>query len=193
MAKASQSSGVVMDSFQLETIGQLHAVSTDLFVPFVIRRLAQPGGPLEAILDVTLEGIVGPGSERRSLQLLWSPQSVPGLPPPVPATTVTEWAALGIACVVLWRYAGARLSEVTLFGDRFDYWVNRGDERLGLEVSGTVDEDVRARHRDKVRQWRANPYQADGFVVVVGFNARQAIFSYHRFAEENDDKRNGPF
>ena len=30
---------------------------------------------------------------------------------------------------------------------------------------------------------RANPYGADGYVVVVGLAARHVIFSFHRFDE----------
>lgn len=51
-------------------------------------------------------------------------------------------------------------------------------------MSGTVDEDVEQRHRQKVRQLHDNPYGVDGYVVVVGFAARRAIFSFHRFAED---------
>jgi hypothetical protein len=102
----------------------------------------------------------------------------------VPETTVTEWAALGVACAVVWHYGGLRLSAVSLDGDRFDYWVEREGRRWGLEISGTVDEDVEQRHRQKVRQLRDNPYGVDGYVVVVGFAGRRVIFSLHRFAED---------
>jgi hypothetical protein len=54
-----------------------------------------------------------------------------------------------------------------------------------LEGSGTVEEDVEQRHRRKVRQLRANPYGVAGYGVVVGFQARRVIFSFHRFGEDN--------
>ena len=172
-----------MDEFRLETIAQLHAVSTDLFIPFVIHRLGGSSNQTEATLTVELRGVGDFGDALRQLRLNWDAASAPELPPGVPDATVTEWAALGIACTVLWYYGGLRLSAVSLRGDRFDYWVQREGPRLGLEVSGTIDESVEERHRQKVRQLRDNPYGVDGYVVVVGFAPLRMIFSFHRFAE----------
>ncbi len=62
--------------------------------------------------------------------------------------------------------------------------VTDGRWQYGLEVSGTMNEDVEPRHRDKVAQLRANPYGVDGFAVTVGFPTREVIFSFHSFAEE---------
>src|SRR5713101_2292055 len=64
--------------------------------------------------------------------------------------TITEWAACGAACAVVWRYAGLRVREVAADGDRFDYWVDDGAREFGLEVSGTTTDDVETRHRTKV-------------------------------------------
>lgn len=173
-----------MDEFRLESISESHAVATDLFVPFVIRRLGCSVTPTSALLDVELRDITTAGTEHRQLKLVWDASSIPLLPPGVPESTVTEWAALGVASVVLWHFAGARISAVSLAGERFDYWVQRGERRLGLEVSGTLDEDLAHRHRHKVNQWQANPYYVDGFVVAVGLVARGVIFSFHRFLEQ---------
>ena len=71
-------------------------------------------------------------------------------------------------------------------GDRFDYWVGSEEYECGLEVSGTMmvnADDIEARHRSKVRQLLDNPYSVGGYVIVVSFATRQAIFSYHEFAE----------
>jgi hypothetical protein len=97
---------------------------------------------------------------------------------------VTEWAALGLACVVLARYTTAQVSQVTGDGDRFDYWVSDGEREYALEVSGTMTDEVEARHRVKVRQWRENPYGVDGYVIVAGFAGYNIICSFHRFEEE---------
>ena len=61
--------------------------------------------------------------------------------------------------------------------------VEDGQSEYGLEISGTLTEEVEARHRAKVSQLLDNPYGVDGYVVVVGFATRSAIFSYHRFQE----------
>ncbi|MGH9839395.1 MAG: hypothetical protein ACREEM_11490 [Blastocatellia bacterium] len=94
---------------------------------------------------------------------------------------MTEWAACGLACVVLARYTQLRVTQVTGDGDRFDYWVSDGEREYGLEVSGTMTEEMETRHRAKVRQWRENPYEVDGYVIIAG---REIICSFHRFEEE---------
>jgi hypothetical protein len=68
-------------------------------------------------------------------------------------------------------------------GDRFDYWVRQDGLRLGLEVSGTLEQDLEARHRQKFRQLNENPYGAGGYVVTVGFADRRVILSCHPFAD----------
>ncbi len=44
-----------------------------------------------------------------------------------------------------------------------------------LEVSGTVSEDLAARHRLKARQLLDNPFGVDGYVVAVDFAARRGF------------------
>ena len=97
---------------------------------------------------------------------------------------MTEWAACGVACAIMSLYAKLRLRSVAADGDRFDYWVGDGQHEYALEVSGTITDDIEARHRIKVRQLLENPFGVDGFVVVVGFATRSAILSFHRFEEE---------
>jgi hypothetical protein len=93
-----------------------------------------------------------------------------------------------VACAVIWHYAGLRLHAVAAEGDRVDYWVLRHTQEFGLEVSGTTTENLESRHREKVRQLRDNPYGVDGYVVVVGFDVRRVIFSYHRNQEVSDEQ-----
>lgn len=168
-----------MDDFPLEQIAGLHAVATDLFVPFVVYRFGLPLAPREVILDVELRGIPGQPDGRQQLRLHWEEVTIPTLPAGVSDATVTEWAALGVAAAVVWQYAGVRLSAVTMRGDKFDYWVRRDGERFGLEVSGTTTDEVVDRHREKVTQLRENPFAVGGYVVVVGFATRRVIFSFH--------------
>ena len=130
------------EEFRLEAIAELHAVSAGPFVPFVIERLSETGARTEAVLHVDLRGVPGWEDGRRHMRLLWDDARAWALPPGVPDSTVTERAALGVACAVIWHFAGLRLSAVSLRGDRFDYWVQREDSRLGLEVSGTLTNRV---------------------------------------------------
>jgi hypothetical protein len=98
---------------------------------------------------------------------------------------ITEWAACGVACVVIAFYAGLTVREVAADGDRFDYWVDDGQYEYGLEVSGTMGTALDTRHRAKVRQLCDNPYDVDGYVVVVSFATRHVILSFHRCQEES--------
>jgi hypothetical protein len=66
-----------------------------------------------------------------------------------------------------------------------DYWVTDGQRDYGLEVSGTIEEDIEGRHREKVRQLLANPYRADGYAVAVRFAVPEILFSFHRFGEQS--------
>jgi hypothetical protein len=60
--------------------------------------------------------------------------------------------------------------------------VTDGRWQYGLEVSGTMTEELEARHREKIRQLRDNPYGLDGYVMTVGFTPRTVILSFNHFA-----------
>lgn len=128
-------------------------------------------------------GIRGAPTTEELLRLFWERESIPQVPLAVQDNTLTEWAALAVACAVIWQYAGLRLQSVAAVGDRFDYWVREETQEFALEISGTQATDLETRHREKVLQLRANSYGSDGYVVVVGFAMRRVIFSYHRFDE----------
>ena len=173
-----------LDEYRLEEIARDHRIGVGVFVPFVIARLQGANGGTEAILTVRLRDIDGVGERQRQLRLFWSESSAPTQPLAVQERTVTEWAACGVACALLARYTRMRVSQVTGDGDRFDYWVSDCELEYGLEVSGVMTDEIEARHRAKVLQWRDNPYGVDGYVIVAGFASREAIFSFHRFEEE---------
>jgi hypothetical protein len=61
---------------------------------------------------------------------------------PVQSKVVTEFAACGIACVLVPLYARWRLLFTAPEGDKFDYWVGNDERQWGLEVSGTISEDL---------------------------------------------------
>jgi len=173
----------VRDEYRLEDIARDHSIGAAMFVPLVIVRLRGHAGATEALLTARLRDVIKAGETRHLLRLSWSAESIPNRPLGVHERTATEWAACGIACVVMSLYTGLRVRHVTGDGDRFDYWVGDGDHEYGLEVSGTMTDDVEARHRLKVRQLRENPYGVDGYVVIVGFATREVIFSFNRFGE----------
>jgi len=174
------------DECQLEEVVGSHSISANLFVPFVIRRLCGVPITREAVLRVRLQSIGEAGNQTHSLRIRWHDANIPKQPLGISENTITEWAALGVACVVIALYRGLTIQGVTGQGDRFDYWVSDGQSRCGLEVSGTLTGEVESRHRAKIRQWQENPWQADGYVVTVDFATRQAIFSFHRYEESSE-------
>ena len=173
-----------LDEYRLEDIAQ-HPIGAEFFVPFVVRRLSQ-WNETEAVLRVRLIDVVQAGDVQRQLRLTWSREAVHVRHNAISQRTVTEWAACGIACVLAELYAGLRVTEIADDGDRFDYWVDDGVQEYGLEVSGTIEQDVELRRRRKITQLRSNPYGLDGYVAVVGFAARTVIFSFERFGDRID-------
>ena len=96
---------------------------------------------------------------------------------------VTEWAASGIACVLVPLYARMRVLQVAQAGDSFDYWIGDNEREYALEVSGTIRESLEGRHTAKVRQLQKNPYGIDGYLAIIRFATKEAIFSFNRYEE----------
>ena len=173
----------MQDEYRLEDLPGAHGINAGLFIPFVIRRLRADPEQTDAVLSVSLRNIGSKRKRQRTLRLRWSAGSVADQAMGVAEHTVTEWAALGIACILVGLYPGLKIQAVTGQGDRFDYWVSDGRKDYGLEVTGTLAGNLESRHAAKVQQWRENPYGVDGYVISVGFRAAMAICSFHRFQE----------
>jgi hypothetical protein len=173
------------DTYRLEDIDQTHHIGAALFLPCTVFRLRGDTAATAATLTVELRNLSSVSPQQRTLHLSWSSASVPTQPLGVPERVITEWAACGIACVVIALYTGLAVREVAADGDRFDYWVDDGQYEYGLEVSGTMGTDLDTRHRAKVRQLCDNPYGVDGYVVVVSFATRHILLSFHRCQEES--------
>jgi hypothetical protein len=162
-------------------------VDARIFLPFVVHALREDDHALAARLSVR---VIGRDLVERfhELQVTWTATDVPALPPAVQSRIVTEWAALGIACVVLHALSdGLRLTGVAAEGDRFDYWVGDEEWEWGLEVSGTADGSLSERHGKKIDQLSSNPHGVDGFVIVTRFASKEAWFTFHRFDDGKDD------
>lgn len=158
------------------TLGEQHVDAT-IFLPAVISRLQSQPDATFAEINVSLEGLET--DTDHSVRIEWEESEIPQTKPAISETTLTEFAACGIACVLLTCFTGFRLSHVSRRGDRFDYWLRNGDCELGLEISGTLTQSLSERHREKVSQLLENPFGLDGYVCVVGFSKRRAILSFH--------------
>jgi len=173
-----------MDAYVLEHIVVDNDIRADLFLPLTITRLQQATTmEREAILAVQLRDIDRVDELYKELLISWSAGGMLGEGVPLQERVITEWAAVGIACILMPLYTGLRILQVTQIGDGFDYWV--GDDRweYALEVSGTVTGNLIHRHAAKVRQLQRNPYDVDGYVAVTRFASLEAILSFNRCEE----------
>jgi hypothetical protein len=173
------------DTYRLEAIDRTPQVGAALFIPFMIQRLCEKTGATETTLRVELRNIGNVSQRQCTLHLSWSPDSMPAPSLGVPERVITEWAACGVACVVVALYARLTIRAVAADGDRFDYWVDDGTYEYGLEVSGTMGAALDTRHRAKVRPLCDNPYGVDGYVVVVSFATHHVIMSFNRCQEQS--------
>lgn len=170
------------EEYQLEDITNDHNIGAEIFIPFAIVRLQEEANQTEVTLTVKLRNIDNSDSER-SLRLFWFAENRPTQPIAVQERVVTEWAACGVACAVVASYTNLHITQVAVEGDRFDYWLSDGEQEYGLEISGTMTDELDARHSIKVRQLRDSPHEVDGYVVVVGFSTKEVIISFNSFRE----------
>jgi hypothetical protein len=102
------------------------------------------------------------------------------------APVITEFATLGLACGMVAGLAGLEITEVTLRGDRADYWL--GDKDLMLEVSGQESGDLATLCDEKSEQLANNPYGKDGYVCVANYSAAEArLWFFTAVLEEEDE------
>ena len=89
---------------------------------------------------------------------------------------LTEFATLGLACVLLTKHTDFRLSEVTRRGQSVDYWLGCKSirKRFVLEVGGQQDGSIETLSGQKTQQLADNPWGRDGFICVAIYNELSA-------------------
>lgn len=97
---------------------------------------------------------------------------------------ITEFAGLGLACVLVAHIAKLEITEVTLRGGGGDYWI--GKRELLLEVSGQQQGDIKSLLHRKATQLRESPNFGDGggYVCVADFSKLFAYLSFLGFGDE---------
>jgi hypothetical protein len=96
-------------------------------------------------------------------------------------TIATEWAACGIAFLVVEQLTGLEVVRQARKGGGFDYWLGEVDretllaqEKARLEVSGILKADtpsqIRVRLRQKVKQIKTVEDELVKYAVVVEFS-----------------------
>jgi hypothetical protein len=91
---------------------------------------------------------------------------------------ITEFAALGLSCILVRYRADVEITEVTRRGERADYWL--GDKELLLEVSGQSDGNLQTLRDSKAIQLLDNPFNKSGYVCVVNFSSREAYLWFYQ-------------
>lgn len=100
------------------------------------------------------------------------------------APVLTEFATLGLACVLTKLLPLVEITEVTRRGEKADYWI--GEKEYLLEVSGQQAGNLDNLRDAKAKQLLDNPFGKPGFVCVAVYNQRR---SYLWFYEVADDPR----
>lgn len=175
---------------QLEETLRLHAIDASIFAPFVIARLRSDSEETHREIVVHLQEMSSPEERSINVSLQWEASSAFTLPVAVQERVLTEWAALGVACVLLPALCGVPIVSVAAEGERFDYRVSDGGIEWGLEISGTMTEEageLRERLRLKIRQLNDNPYGMMGYVVVVGFVRQEALIALPDGVDREED------
>jgi len=86
---------------------------------------------------------------------------------------LTEFATLGLACILLSRHTNFTISEVTRRGERVDYWIGDGviRKRFVLEVGGQQGGSIELLSLAKTNQLNQNPWGRNGFICVAVYDA----------------------
>jgi hypothetical protein len=152
--------------------------------------------PSPALFDVACENVasrwLGKATAFR-LEVSWhadTAERAERLRATMQAGPLVELAAIALALVLGRRVVPLGRLAVTDHGARADYRDRK--RRLVLEISGTeVPAEIGRRHREKVAQARANPFDWDAYVIVCAFSAEghRIRFSKHPAQGAADGKR----
>lgn len=148
--------------------------AADWRAPLVHRLLGQPGyrdgtANLEESYRSPKETTVG------TLELVWEGlrDDVTKCSNTYQEPVLTEFATLGLACVLLTRHTKLTISEVTRRGERVDYWIGDAGnrKRFVLEVGGEQSGSVDTLSDEKAKQLAENPWGRAGYICVAVYDA----------------------
>jgi hypothetical protein len=93
------------------------------------------------------------------------------------APVITEYATLGLACVLVAKFPQLQITEVTRRGEKADYWL--GDREYMLEVSGQQSGDIDSLRDKKRDQLLDNPFGRAGFVCVAVYDRKASYLWFY--------------
>lgn len=174
--------------YQVEQMRQLHpcmGTGTDFFErPLLVMLAGAKGdaGQVEVNVKV-MNGKTIVSDTQETIAWQAHPEDVAGARNAIARTSLVEYAAIGMACLIIPTYCdGRQLLEVTRRGDRADYWLgyHPGEKVALLEVGGTEKRSIQVLLNEKTNQLAGNPYGVDGYVVVARFESFEVILSQNR-------------
>ena len=173
-------------NYDIENVGIDHpALLSGNFEACTIARCRQAGPPPWA-LDLDCRGLPRYGTTKETCTLTWhgtSEKYADRAEKTYQAPRLTEDGAIGLGASVFAALKEGQITEVALRGTGVDYWID--DRRAVLEVSGIENGssgDLAKRHRAKrnqVGQGSLHKAGFPGYVFVVDFGGKRAIFGYH--------------
>jgi len=91
---------------------------------------------------------------------------------------ITEFATLGLCCILLTNNLGLEITEVTRRSEKADYWL--GDKEELIEISGQLCGSLSHLCNVKSIQLLSNPYRKSGYVCVANYvDAKSRLWYYH--------------
>src|SRR5208282_4367675 len=96
--------------------------------------------------------------------------------------SITEFATLGMACLLTERRLNSEITEVTRRGERADYWI--GERELLLEVSGQQNGNLDTLQKQKANQLLDNPFEKDGYVCVANYSQRKVNYWFYKYGHK---------
>jgi hypothetical protein len=166
--------------FQVERLAetQPHLRADDWRSP-LIYRLLKARSYQDSKANVDLLANMGPNS-KWILQLQWQglAQDFELCLNSYQEPVLTEFAALGVCCIALYRVAERLITRVTRRGQKADYWI--GNDECLLEVSGQQSGNLETLRDEKKAQLLDNPMDKPGYVSVTNFAGRRSYLYYYK-------------
>lgn len=124
---------------------------------------------------------IGASTRKSKIKLVWSglksdhDKCVKTYQIPV----LTEFATIGLACILVKQELNQEITEVTRRGERADYWLGNRDQML--EVSGAQTGNLDTLFSEKENQLLSNPFNKDGYVCVAIYDTLESRLIFCKF------------
>jgi hypothetical protein len=171
-------------TYEIEDIGTAHPLLlTGNFEACAVARCSNGASPWSMTIDC--QRLPTGGTKSETCALAWQAATKTRADQAkitYQAKRLTEDAAIGVCAAAFATLSEGEIDEVTAHGAGVDYWVD--NRRAVLEISGIEagdSQELSKRHGEKTTQLKKSALfpGTPGYVFVVAFGYKNAIFSYH--------------